>query len=217
MINCECEIEHTHLTSKTLANNSMFSPPYSRLLDTTTRSPQTQEARQTTSQASADHQRRSMGLFSDKISYAFQLATAQGPLCSEPIQGIAVLIEDVSVTKTGEEELGRFTGEVIKSARDAVWQGFLDWSPRLLLAMYSCEIQASSKLKLHRSHYHPWVARTTESHYIVQKLKNGIKKKIIIISTTIIIIIIKINKASPKILTSLPPQQPKSSAASTAS
>ncbi|EGC44419.1 translocation elongation factor [Histoplasma capsulatum var. duboisii H88] len=116
------------------------------LLDTTTRSPQTQEARQTTSQASADHQRRSMGLFSDKISYAFQLATAQGPLCSEPIQGIAVLIEDVSVTKTGEEELGRFTGEVIKSARDAVWQGFLDWSPRLLLAMYSCEIQASTEV-----------------------------------------------------------------------
>ncbi|KAG5300749.1 translocation elongation factor [Histoplasma ohiense] len=116
------------------------------LLDTANRSSQTQETRQTTSQASADHQRRSMGLFSDKISYAFQLATAQGPLCSEPIQGIAVLIEDVSVTKTGEEELGRFTGEVIKSARDAVWQGFLDWSPRLLLAMYSCEIQASTEV-----------------------------------------------------------------------
>ncbi|EEQ89953.2 elongation factor 2 [Blastomyces dermatitidis ER-3] len=116
------------------------------LLDNANESPQDQAAIETGSQTSADHQRRSMGLFSDKISYAFQLSTAQGPLCSEPIQGIAVLIEDVSVTKTGEEELGRLTGEVIKSTRDAVWQGFLDWSPRLLLAMYSCEIQASTEV-----------------------------------------------------------------------
>jgi ribosome assembly protein 1 len=41
--------------------------------------------------------------------------------------------------------LGRLTGEVIKTVQQAIKQGFLDWSPRLLLAMYSCEIQASSK------------------------------------------------------------------------
>ncbi|KAK2741285.1 Cytoplasmic GTPase/eEF2-like protein (ribosomal biogenesis) [Onygenales sp. PD_40] len=104
------------------------------------------ESKQQTAASSADHQRRSMSLFSDKISYAFQLATSQGPLCNEPIQGIAVLIEDVSVSETGEEELGRLTGEVIRSVRDAVWQGFLDWSPRILLAMYSCEIQASTEV-----------------------------------------------------------------------
>jgi ribosome assembly protein 1 len=38
------------------------------------------------------------------------------------------------------------TGEVIKSTRDSIRQGFLDWSPRLLLAMYSCEIQASAEV-----------------------------------------------------------------------
>lgn len=90
-------------------------------------------------------QRRKTGLFSDKISYAFQLATNQGPLCHEPVQGIAVIIEDVTLTETGEEDMGRLTGEVIRLVRDAVTQGFLDWSPRILLAMYSCEIQASSK------------------------------------------------------------------------
>lgn len=89
--------------------------------------------------------------FSDKISYAFQLATAQGPLCHEPVQGIAVFLEDVTVASASEDEssskavLGQLTGEVIKSVRDSIRQGFLDWSPRLLLAMYSCEIQASSK------------------------------------------------------------------------
>jgi ribosome assembly protein 1 len=92
--------------------------------------------------------------FSDRISYAFQLATQQGPLCNEPVQGIAVFLEEVTVTPSADDEtsardkIGRLTGEVIKTAQQAIRQGFLDWSPRLLLAMYSCEIQASSKPRL---------------------------------------------------------------------
>ena len=88
--------------------------------------------------------------FADKINYAFQLAMAQGPLCNEPVQGIAVFLEEVSVTlstndeSSAKDKLGRLTGEVIKTVQQAIKQGFLDWSPRLLLAMYSCEIQASS-------------------------------------------------------------------------
>ncbi|RFU27274.1 hypothetical protein B7463_g9067, partial [Scytalidium lignicola] len=90
--------------------------------------------------------------FSDKITYAFQLATAQGPLCNEPVQGIAVILEEVSINistddgTSAREQLGRLTGEVIKSVQQAIKQGFLDWSPRLLLAMYSCEIQASAEV-----------------------------------------------------------------------
>jgi len=90
--------------------------------------------------------------FADKITYAFQLATAQGPLCNEPVQGIAVFIEEVTISipegdeATAREKLGRLTGEVIKTVRDSIRQGFLDWSPRLMLAMYSCEIQASTEV-----------------------------------------------------------------------
>lgn len=88
---------------------------------------------------------------SDKITYAFQLATNQGPLCHEPVQGIAVIVEDVTITPSEDDasardSLGRLTGEVIKTVQYSIRQGFLDWSPRLMLAMYSCEIQASSKL-----------------------------------------------------------------------
>lgn len=84
-----------------------------------------------------------------KIAYAFQLATAQGPLCAEPVQGIAVLLEEVSIAQPSAEEsaadrLGRLTGEVIKTVRTSIHSGFLDWSPRMLLAMYTCEIQAST-------------------------------------------------------------------------
>lgn len=90
--------------------------------------------------------------FSDNISYAFQLAMAQGPLCQEPMQGIAVFVQDVSFPQTQDEQdniagqSGRLTGEMIRTVRDSILKGFLDWSPRLLLAMYSCEIQASSKI-----------------------------------------------------------------------
>ncbi|ROW17620.1 hypothetical protein VPNG_00879 [Cytospora leucostoma] len=86
----------------------------------------------------------------DKITYGFQLATAQGPLCREPVQGMAVFIEDVSITTEDEtsarENLGRLTGEVIKTVQQSIYKGFLDWSPRLMLAMYSCEIQASTEV-----------------------------------------------------------------------
>ncbi|KAI1479601.1 P-loop containing nucleoside triphosphate hydrolase protein [Daldinia eschscholtzii] len=87
----------------------------------------------------------------DKVTYAFQLAMNQGPLCNEPVQGVAVIIEDVTVAPTDEEtsardRLGRLTGEVIKTVQQSIRQGFLDWSPRLMLAMYSCEIQAGTEV-----------------------------------------------------------------------
>ncbi|KAK3940337.1 elongation factor 2 [Diplogelasinospora grovesii] len=92
------------------------------------------------------------GHFCDKITYGFQLATDQGPLCHEPVQGIAVFIEDIAVTTASEDEasardrVGRLTGEVIKAVQQSIHKGFLDWSPRLMLAMYSCEIQASTEV-----------------------------------------------------------------------
>ncbi|KAK1962730.1 elongation factor Tu GTP binding domain-containing protein [Colletotrichum sublineola] len=90
----------------------------------------------------------------DKIPYAFQLATAQGPLCHEPVQGIAVFVEDVVINATEDEptaptardRLPRLTGEVIKTFTASLRAGMLDWSPRLMLAMYSVEIQASTEV-----------------------------------------------------------------------
>ncbi|KAJ8068989.1 hypothetical protein OCU04_002670 [Sclerotinia nivalis] len=113
--------------------------------------------------------------FSDKISYAFQLATAQGPLCNEPIQGIAVFLEDVTITPSTDDEsstrdnFGRLTGEVIKTVQQAIKQGFLDWSPRLMLAMYSCEIQASTEV-LGRVYD---VLTRRRGHILSESLKEG--------------------------------------------
>lgn len=45
-----------------------------------------------------------------------------------------------------QNRLTQVTGSVISAVRDACRNALLDWSPRLKLAMYSCDIQASSKL-----------------------------------------------------------------------
>ncbi|KAG0125842.1 hypothetical protein HOY82DRAFT_570872 [Tuber indicum] len=86
----------------------------------------------------------------DRISHAFQLTTAQGPLCHEPIQGIACFVEG-AINSPDDENLEGAAArsrnyEIIASVRDAIRQGFLDWSPRLLMAMYSCDIQASTEV-----------------------------------------------------------------------
>ncbi|KAK3680244.1 Cytoplasmic GTPase/eEF2-like protein (ribosomal biogenesis) [Recurvomyces mirabilis] len=87
--------------------------------------------------------------FADKVAYAFQLATYQGPMCNEPLQGVAVILEDICTHCSDDEasqNVGRLTGEIIRTTRESIRQGFLDWSPRILLAMYSCEIQASAEV-----------------------------------------------------------------------
>lgn len=68
------------------------------------------------------------------------------------MQGVAVFLEDISVQASSNDELdmGRLTGDAIRLVREGITQGFLDWSPRVMLAMYSCEIQATSKF-LHLS------------------------------------------------------------------
>lgn len=100
-------------------------------------------------------------IFADTITYAFQLATAQGPLCREPMQGVAVFLEKIDYSAqqqpdAAEEtngsagtaeptagDIGRLTGELITTARESIRQAFLDWSPRILLATYTCTIQAT--------------------------------------------------------------------------
>lgn len=87
---------------------------------------------------------------SGHIETGFQLATFQGPLCAEPMDGLAYFVENVEIDfqaiqkETVQNRLTQVTGSVISGIRDACRSGLLDWSPRLKLAMYSCDIQASA-------------------------------------------------------------------------
>ena len=90
-------------------------------------------------------------------------------MCAEPVQGIAYIVESLQSSETEKQdqdgELNPFPsimtdldlahskraqakGSLISGMRDACRKGLLDWSPRLLLAMYSCDIQAASESTL---------------------------------------------------------------------
>ncbi|KAI8986089.1 translation elongation factor 2 [Trametes punicea] len=91
-----------------------------------------------------------MGAFDNYLETGFQLATFQGPLCAEPVDGMAYFVENVMLDREGIEEeqahnrMAHLTGSFISAVRDACRNGLLDWSPRLMLAMYTCDIQAST-------------------------------------------------------------------------
>ncbi|WWC70408.1 uncharacterized protein I206_104358 [Kwoniella pini CBS 10737] len=100
----------------------------------------------------AKEELRLLGDFENSIEAGFQMATFQGPLCSEPVVGMAWVVENVQLNKEeldSEQGKGRtaaVTGALISSVRDACRAGILDWSPRIKLAMYTCDIQASTEV-----------------------------------------------------------------------
>ncbi|OAD79326.1 hypothetical protein PHYBLDRAFT_105894 [Phycomyces blakesleeanus NRRL 1555(-)] len=86
------------------------------------------------------------------IHTGFQLSTLTGPLCAEPVTGVCYIVQDVVVNKNEmvdahvRSRLGLIQGQVISAMKEACRHGFLDWSPRLWLAMYTCDIQASAEV-----------------------------------------------------------------------
>ncbi|KAG9087027.1 Cytoplasmic GTPase/eEF2-like protein (ribosomal biogenesis) [Ceratobasidium sp. UAMH 11750] len=85
--------------------------------------------------------------YEDSIDTGFQIATFQGPLCAEPVMGMAYTIEEVKQNPdAAHTQSGQITGSLISAVRDACRAGLLDWSSRLKLAMYTCDIQATTEV-----------------------------------------------------------------------
>lgn len=83
----------------------------------------------------------------DSLDTGFQMATLQGPMCAEPVRGLAYFLEDLIIDSTEVDRnhlrLSQVSGSLISSIREACRNGLLDWSPRLMMAMYSCDVQAA--------------------------------------------------------------------------
>ncbi|KAK0543881.1 Cytoplasmic GTPase/eEF2-like protein (ribosomal biogenesis) [Tilletia horrida] len=100
----------------------------------------------------ARHVASQAGQVNESIDSGFQIATHQGPLCAEPVQGLAYFVESLQVDKDeaskegARAKLSQAAGSLISSFREACRNGLLDWSPRIMLAMYSCDIQASTEV-----------------------------------------------------------------------
>jgi hypothetical protein len=86
----------------------------------------------------------------------FQLATAAGPLCEEPLWGLGFIVEAVvkpERVKSGEGETeerslvghGPFSGQVITTVREACRKAVLAANPRLAEAMYLCEVSTTAE------------------------------------------------------------------------
>jgi ribosome assembly protein 1 len=99
------------------------------------------------------------GLLPSLLS-GFQLAAGSGPLCDEPMSGVALVLEELSVEistsqssgegaggKGGEEMVessaGQLEGQLIVATKEACRNALLASSPRVLEPVYLCELQTT--------------------------------------------------------------------------
>ncbi|RZC77204.1 hypothetical protein C5167_001387 [Papaver somniferum] len=86
----------------------------------------------------------------------FQLATGAGPLCDEPMWGLAFIVEanvipvenhsnesDVSTQLT--DQYGIFTGHIMTVVKEACRTAVLQKQPRIVEAMYFCELNTPTE------------------------------------------------------------------------
>ncbi|KDP42954.1 hypothetical protein JCGZ_23896 [Jatropha curcas] len=91
----------------------------------------------------------------NSVVSGFQLATAAGPLCDEPLWGVAFVVEayisplaeqsDEGGTNQHSEQYGVFTGQVMTAVKDACRAAVLQNKPRLVEAMYFCELNTPTE------------------------------------------------------------------------
>ncbi|CAN6442053.1 unnamed protein product [Victoria cruziana] len=91
----------------------------------------------------------------NSIISGFQLATAAGPLCDEPMWGLAFLIEAYILPRQSQPEdpesnqqfdqYGVLTGQVMYAVKEACRAAVLQKKPRLVEAMYFCELSTPTE------------------------------------------------------------------------
>ncbi|KAK7345919.1 hypothetical protein VNO77_16535 [Canavalia gladiata] len=91
----------------------------------------------------------------DSVISGFQMATSAGPLCDEPMWGLAFIIEahiypflehhDESETHKQSQQYEIFDREVTGAVKDACRLAVLHNKPRLVEAMYSCALNTPAK------------------------------------------------------------------------
>lgn len=88
--------------------------------------------------------------FEENIITGFQLAMASGPLCGEPLEGVAVSLMKAEETPESDEDEGDHNpaanqGRFITTTREVLVQGLSQRAMRLKLATYLCDIQTTGE------------------------------------------------------------------------
>ncbi|KAL3470465.1 P-loop containing nucleoside triphosphate hydrolase protein [Aspergillus californicus] len=81
--------------------------------------------------------KRLLGSVRDSITQGFNWGTREGPLCEEPIRNAKFRLTDVLLA---DQAIYRGGGQIIPTARRAVYSSFLMASPRLMEPIYSCSM-----------------------------------------------------------------------------
>ncbi|KAM7528475.1 hypothetical protein LguiB_031885 [Lonicera macranthoides] len=83
------------------------------------------------------------------VMSGFQLATAAGPLCEEPMWGLAFAVETYVSPSTGQEneseQYGIFSGQVMTAVKDACKKALRKRNPRIVEGMYFCELNTPAE------------------------------------------------------------------------
>ncbi|KAF8333498.1 translation elongation factor 2 [Cantharellus anzutake] len=88
--------------------------------------------------------------FETSLETGFRVATFQGPMCGEPLEGVAFFLESLEYDASQMEgenvnaKKAQISGSLVSLSKETCRTAMLDWSPRLMLAIYSCDIQASN-------------------------------------------------------------------------
>ncbi|XP_074289862.1 LOW QUALITY PROTEIN: uncharacterized protein LOC141615378 [Silene latifolia] len=86
----------------------------------------------------------------------FQIATSAGPLCDEPMWGLAFIVEahirpsevqsnELENPQQSLDQYGMFTGQVMTVVKEACRAAVLQKRPRLVEAMYFCELNTPAE------------------------------------------------------------------------
>ncbi|XP_043240169.1 elongation factor-like GTPase 1 isoform X1 [Amphibalanus amphitrite] len=90
-----------------------------------------------------------MAAFDDSVVHGFQLATAAGPLCEEPMRGVCFLVESLTLQPADEEDgvgaHGPLSGQIMSAVSTACRRAFQAQPQRLMAAMYRCQVQVTGQ------------------------------------------------------------------------
>lgn len=80
------------------------------------------------------------------ITQGFKTAMSRGPLIEEPVRDVCVAVKMLE-NRTSEASSGVIAQRrLISATRRAILRSLEQWSPRIMLAMYLCDIQASTEV-----------------------------------------------------------------------
>ncbi|CAH2087416.1 unnamed protein product [Euphydryas editha] len=82
----------------------------------------------------------------------FQLASLSGPLCDEPMMGVAFCVEEWTLDKNEEDNsytYGPLSGQIMSAVKEGCKRAFQVQPQRLMAAMYSCDIVVDQKVLEH--------------------------------------------------------------------